>query len=152
MKKVTLLIAGTLAATTLFAGASAYAMRGGHGMDGEARGPRMTAHIAERLELDEGQAAALEALQTRLAETRELMRGSDMRTQIQELLTAETFDQDAALALINERAQTLQNQAPDVVSAAAVFFDGLTAEQKTQLQTLMEKRGKRGRFGGHRGH
>ncbi len=55
------------------------------------------------------------------------------------------FDQGKALEMINERAAALQANAPDLVAAAAVFFDGLNAEQKQTVQSFSEKSGRRHR-------
>ena len=81
------------------------------------------------------------------------MRGGEdgnMRLKLTALISADTFDQGAALTMITDRAAALQANAPELVAAAALFFDGLSAEQKATLQEFGNKAGKRGRFG--RGH
>ncbi|MBX2836258.1 MAG: periplasmic heavy metal sensor [Gammaproteobacteria bacterium] len=116
-----------------------------HGGHGE----RMVERISERLSLDEGQQASLQALQLEVQEMREAManNGETTRTQIGALISAESFDQDSALQMINNRVTAVQNNAPDLVAAAAVFFDGLSAEQKTQVEEFMTKMSKRHRHG-----
>ncbi|MFK8081614.1 MAG: Spy/CpxP family protein refolding chaperone [Granulosicoccus sp.] len=118
---------------------------GGHGKMGD----RMVSKITKKLDLDEQQANALQALQAEIRETRELMRGNldaDGQT-LGDLLGAETFDQGAALGMITARTTALQAQGPDLVAAAALFFDGLDAEQKQELNEHVERfseyRGKR---------
>ena len=66
-----------------------------------------------------------------------------MREQIGSLIGAETFDQGAALSMINARAEALQANGPELVAAAALFLDGLNAEQKSKIQSFAEKGGRR---------
>lgn len=117
---------------------------------GGMHGERLIKVISEKLSLDEGQTVALEALRVEIKETHEAM-STDRETakaEIAGLLAADSFDQDRALQMINDRVNAVQTNAPDVVSAAAVFFDGLNAEQKSQIQEFIEKKGKRrGRHG-----
>ena len=110
------------------------------------RGERMLERVAERLELDDNQRAALETLSGEIRETRELMRGGDgdVREELQGLLVADTLDQGAALALIQARTAAMDAQAPELVAAAAVFLDGLDAEQKAEVTEFLDKRGGRG--------
>ncbi|ASJ71387.1 Spy/CpxP family protein refolding chaperone [Granulosicoccus antarcticus] len=123
-------------------GASAYASRG----DGD-RSQKMVERISSKLELNDTQSAALQIFADELTETRELMQGdgSSLRSQMSDLITADTFDQGQALTMINDRAAAIQANAPELVAAAAGFFDGLSAEQKEQIQKMAEKRGHRGR-------
>jgi Spy/CpxP family protein refolding chaperone len=73
---------------------------------------------------------------------------TDLRAEMTSLITADTFDQGKALTMINDRAAAIQANAAELVAAAAVFFDGLSAEQKAQIQQFAEKRGNRH----HKGH
>lgn len=147
MKTPKILIA--LSAATLavaVASGSALAHRGGGNPE------RMIERVAERLELDDGQRAALETLAEELAETRTLMRGDggELRAELRDLVTAESFDQAAALSLIESRAAALQAQAPEVVAAAATFLDGLTPEQKADVERFLDRAERRhGRHGRH---
>jgi len=114
-------------------------------------GERMINRITKVLSLDEGQVESLKALQVELKETRELalQDKSGFIDSLSEMVSAETFDQQRALDMINQRTEAVQANAPDVVNAAAVFFDGLTAEQKEQLdgkmQKMLERHNHRGR-------
>lgn len=146
MKHLKKIVIATLAVSTIGIGATAYAQRDNAGHRG-----RIIERITEKLELDDNQNAALNTLADEMHETRQLMKGEGdtLKTQMSELLGAETFDQGKALAMINGRAAALQANAPELVAAAAVFFDGLSAEQKIQIQTFAEKR--HGKFGRH-GH
>ena len=139
----TLLTLGAATLAVAIASGSAIAHRGGD------RAERMIERVSERLELDDGQRAALETLATELAETRALMSdGGEIRVQMRDLVTAETFDQGAALALIESRTAALQAQAPEVVAAAATFLDGLSPEQKADVETFLDRAERRhGRHG-----
>jgi len=105
-------------------------------------GERMINRISNHLSLDEGQQAALQAFSSEISEVRELMRQGDLRSEMTNLMSSESFDQAGALELINQRTATIELQAPDIVSAAAVFFDGLSPEQREKLTARMEKMGK----------
>lgn len=134
------LVIVAFSAATLVAGASAFAARGDRD-----HSERMIEKVSERLELDEGQRAALEGLHTEMQEMRELMRGDGdgLMGQMKEMVSLDTFDQTAALALIEQRTDAVRTNAPDLVNAAAVFLDGLSVEQKADITTFMEKRGGR---------
>jgi len=140
MKKPTKIATVALTVTALAAGGFALADRS----DGE-RGSRMLDRVSEKLELDDNQRVALDTLFTEVAEMRQLAKGNgdDLRGQLTTLVTADTFDQGTALEMINSRAAAIQNSAPELVVAAAVFLDGLSAEQKAAIAEFAEK---------HRGH
>jgi len=143
MKKLTKIVLIGVTATSLAIGATAFAKRGGDHSE------RMIERVSDRLELNDNQVQALQALRDEVLETRDLMRGDgNIRTQVNALIAADTFDQGAALSIINDRAASLQANAPELVAAAAVFFDGLDAEQRTEVQEFMDHMGKRhGRHG-----
>lgn len=149
MKTITSIIVVGATVTALAVGANAYAKR-----DGGHHGDRMIGHITKRLELDDSQAQALEALRAEVLETRTLMHGSEgnLKEQISAMISAETFDQGEALSLINQRAEAFQANAPELVATAGTFIDSLNAEQKATILEFMERGGKRG-FGRkhHRG-
>ena len=141
-----LLTVGAATLAVAVVSGTALAHRGGDGN----RAERMIERVSERLELDDGQRVALETLAAELAETRELMRGDGdpIRSEMRALLEADSFDQSAALALIESRVAAVQAQAPEVVAAAAVFLDGLTPEQKADVETFLDRAERRhGRHG-----
>lgn len=143
MNKKGKIILVSVLATTLVAGA-AYAKRDGfmHG--------RMISHISDRLELDSNQEKALEDLATQFKSSMQNVAGDRQaaKEKLTGLITADTFDQGAALEMINTRADAMRENAPALVATAAVFLDGLDAEQKAELGEAMEKMKKRK---GHRG-
>lgn len=142
MKNLKKTIIAGVAIVAVAVGASAYAQRG----DGEHQN-RMIERIGSKLNLDDNQSAALETFAAEMFETRQLMKGEgdNLRTEVGNLVMADTFDQGKALEMINARAAALQANAPELVAAAAVFFDGLNAEQKQQIKSFAEKRGRRHR-------
>jgi len=139
MNNMKRIIIATVTFTTLAITATAFAERG----EGK-RQEKMVERISSKLELDDTQTQALEEFAAELAETRQLMRGTDggLRSEFSNLVSAQSFDQGEALNLINERAAAVQANAPELVAAAALFFDGLSEEQKAQVQKFMEKGGR----------
>ena len=139
MNNMKRIIIATVTFTTLAITATAFAERG----EGK-RQVKMVERISSKLELDDTQTQALEEFAAELAETRQLMRGTDggLRSEFSNLVSAQSFDQGEALNLINERAAAVQANAPELVAAAALFFDGLSEEQKAQVQKFMEKGGR----------
>lgn len=136
MKRNTKIILATITAVSVATGTIAFA-GGGHGRMGE----RMVGKLTERLELSEQQVDALSALQVEFKETRELMRGdldNDGKV-LKDLISADTFDQGAALEMITTRTTAMQTQGPELVAAMAQFLDGLDASQKEELSSLMER-------------
>ena len=136
MKKI---VIATVTFTTIAVTAVAYAERNEDG-----RQEKMIERISNRLELSDTQTQALETFAAELAETRQLMRGDGdgLRGEFGNLLEGQTFDQGQALELITERTSAIQANAPELVAAAAVFFDGLSEEQKSQVKKFMEKGGR----------
>ena len=134
MKHIRKIVLGTVTLGIVALGASAYAGRGGD------HHQRILDRIESKLDLTEVQVSALNGLAAEMTETRELMRGGDdLRTQMKQLVDADTFDQGKALGMINDRAAALQANAPELVAATAVFFDSLNVEQKEKIHTLAEK-------------
>ena len=141
----TIIVVATTAAAVAF-GANAYANR-----DAGHHGDKMVSRIVKRLDLDDSQAEALKALQAEIIETRTLVKGDsgNMNDQLSQMINAETFDQGAALSMINKRAEAFQANAPKLVATAGTFIDSLNPEQKAQVQKFMDHKGKR--FNHHRG-
>lgn len=144
MKRNTKIVLAAITAITIGT-ATIAAAGGGHGRMGD----RMVSKITSKLDLNEQQVASLEALQLELKETHELMRGDTDAETLKGLIGAETFDQGAALEMITARTTAMQTQGPELVAATAQFLDGLTAEQKLEVNELMERFGKHRR--GHHG-
>ena len=104
-------------------------------------GERMVGKLTKQLELSDQQVADLQILKEEIRETRELMRGdlgADGQT-LKGLIGADSFDQGAAMEMITARTTALQSQGPELVAATAQFLDGLDAEQKQELNELMDR-------------
>ena len=147
MKKMTTIIVMATTAVAVAFGANAYAKR-----DGGHHGDKMVSRIVKRLDLDDSQTAALKALQAEIIETRTLVKGdsANMKDQLSQMINADSFDQGAALSMINERAAAFQANAPELVATAGTFLDSLNPEQKAQVQKFMDHKGKRSKH--HRGN
>ncbi len=142
MKTATKIIVITATAAAIAFGANAYAHRGaGH------HGDKMVSRIVKKLDLDDSQTAALKALQVEIQETRTLVKGdtTNMKEQINQMIGAESFDQGAALTMINQRAEAFQANAPELVAATGTFFDSLNPDQKAKVQKFLD-------HGKHRKH
>lgn len=139
MKNMKKIMIATITVASIAITASAFAERG----EGS-RQEKMMERVSSKLELTEEQSQALQSFAAELTETRQLMQGDGdgIRSEFGDLIGAEAFDQGQALELINERTAAIQANAPELVAAAALFFDGLSAEQKEQVQTFMEKGGR----------
>ena len=136
MKRNTKIIFASITAAAIVTGTAAMAA-GGHGRMGE----RMVGKLTSQLELTDQQVIDLQSLQEEIRETRELMRGDlgeDGQT-LKSLVSAESFDQGAALEMITARTTAMQTQGPELVAATAQFLDGLDAEQKQELNALMDR-------------
>ena len=138
-KTKTLLIAG-LTIGVIALGSSALAARGGH------NGSKMVERISSRLSLNDNQVAALQDL----ADTLKASRGDSQdgtrggpRALILQHLDGDTLDQGAALEALEARADAMRAAAPEIVASAAAFYDGLDAEQRAQIRSFVERRGKR---------
>jgi len=127
---------------TLLAGASVFAGRANHN-----HSERIIERVSDRLDLNEGQRSDLEQLHSELREMHTLLHGDreELTQELQQMLNLASFDQSAALAMIEQRTQAVQNNAPDLVNAAAVFMDGLSVEQKADISAFIEKHSSRHR-------
>lgn len=110
---------------------------------------KIVERISSKLELDAMQQQKLAVLADKLQAQRQAMRaGADPREQFKALLAGNTFDQAGAQRLINEKTDAIRSGSPEVIAAAADFFDHLNPAQQQKVRDFMA-RGP-GRFG-HRG-
>jgi len=144
-----------LAGTALVAGALGGCAGHRHGW-GEADATefraRMVARVADKLELDAGQKAKLDALAQKLHAQRMAVRdaggGGEPRSQFKALFAGPTLDRAGAQKLVDEKTAAVQAGSGDVIAAAADFYDGLNAAQQQKVREFMERRGQRwGRHG-----
>ena len=145
---------GLFGATILVGGLSAC----GHRRDGnwqmsEEDSAKMRTRVLERagkeLSLDEAQKARLSTLADKLREQRLalLPQGSDPRADMQSLVAGAKFDREKALAFVDAKTGAVKSKSPEVIAAAADFYDSLKPEQQLKVREFMAKR----RGWGHRG-
>ncbi len=105
---------------------------------------RVVEKAGRKLDLDEAQKARLAVLVDRLREQRNALVGSttDPRAELNALVAGTTFDRARAQALVTTKTDALRSKSPEVIAAAADFFDSLRPEQQAELRELMS-RGKR---------
>ena len=141
------LLVALAAAGAVAAGGLALADRGERGD----RSERIVERVGDRLELDDAQGEALRALIDTVGGLRETLRGDGVGDELRALVAGPTLDQAGALAMVESRADALRASAPDVVAAAAAFYDGLDESQRAEVDGLLERvgDGRRGR-GWHR--
>ncbi|MES2954334.1 MAG: Spy/CpxP family protein refolding chaperone [Pseudomonadota bacterium] len=109
---------------------------------------RMVEKIGSRLDLDAAQKQKLSVLADKLQAQRLALRGAqDPRATVQGLFAGSKLDQAGAGKLIAEKTAALQAGSPEVIAAAADFFDNLRPEQQQKVRDFMQ----RGRRWGHRG-
>ena len=130
----------------------ACAQRGHGGMHGDMGSPearaRMVDKIGSRLDLDAAQKQKLAVLADKLQAQRTALRGAtEPRDTVRGLFAGNKLDQSGAKKLIDEKTAALQAGSPEVIAAAADFFDNLRPEQQQKVRDFME----RGRRWGHRG-
>lgn len=110
---------------------------------------RMVERVAGKLDLDAAQKQKLDVLAEKLQAQREAVRaGSDPRAQFRGLFAGSKLDQAGAAKLIDEKTAAVKNGSPEVIAAAADFFDNLRPEQQQKVREFMDRRG-HGPWGRH---
>ena len=106
----------------------------------------MVEYASKKLDLNEAQKQRLSVLGDKLREQRTALMGkTDMRAEVQSLVAGATLDKAKAQALIEEKTVAIRSKSPELVAAAADFYDSLNPAQQQQVRDLMQRR--RG-FGG----
>lgn len=140
---------GLFGATVLAGGLSACAGRGEHAWGGpmsEQRSAefriRMVEKVGKKLELNDAQKQLLGVLSDKLQEQRKALMGgtTDPRAEMQSLVAGTQFDRAKAQALVEEKTNALRSKSPEVIAAAANFFDALNPAQQQQVRELMQHR------------
>jgi Spy/CpxP family protein refolding chaperone len=107
---------------------------------------KMVERVGNELKLDDAQKQRLAALADKLREQRiALMAGpNDPRAEIQSLVAGTTFDRERAQGIVTAKTEALRGKSPEVIAAAAEFYDSLKPEQQQKVRDFMARRG-----GGH---
>lgn len=139
---------GLASVTVLLGGLTACGSRGHHGEGwsaervSEVRG-KVVDKISGKLDLDEAQKQKLATLADQIIASRTAFRGdsADPRSEFNALIAGEKFDRSAAQALLDQKTQAIQGNAPQTINALADFYDSLNPEQQKQVRERLEKRG-----------
>ncbi|CAN5482487.1 hypothetical protein BH11PSE9_BH11PSE9_09160 [soil metagenome] len=130
---------------------STHRFGGGHEMSAEDSAKmreRMLERAGKELNLDDAQKQRLAVLADKLRDSRTAVMGAtDPRTEAQALVAGTTFDLQRAQALVDGKLGAVRGKSPEVIAAAADFYDSLRPEQQQQVRDFMAKR----RGWGHRG-
>lgn len=130
------LIAGTLAACS--------STRHGQISDADmaAKQSRMVDYAGKKLDLNDAQKQRLNVLADKLREQRAALIGkaTDPRAELQSLVAGTTLDRAKAQALMAEKTTALQSKSPEIITAAADFYDSLSPTQQQQVRELMQRR------------
>ncbi|MGK6308718.1 Spy/CpxP family protein refolding chaperone [Variovorax sp. DT-64] len=109
---------------------------------------RMVERVGSKLELDATQKQKLDVLAEKIQAQRQALRGGgDPRTEFRALFAGAKLDQERAKKLVADKTAAIQSGSPEVIAAAADFFDSLNPTQQQKVRDFME----RGRRWGHRG-
>ena len=103
---------------------------------------RMVERIGKELELDAQQRQRLVVLGDRLREQRQALVGTttDPRAEMQALVAGAHFDRARAQSLIDEKTGALRSKSPEVIAAAADFFDSLNPAQQQKVRDRLVRR------------
>lgn len=137
---------GLLGATIVAGGLSACGARHerhGFAMGGEYESKfsqRMVQRVSKELELNASQQQRLSALGERMREQRRALIGNttDPRAELQSLVAGAQFDRRRAQAIIDEKTDALRGKIPEVIAAAADFFDSLNPAQQQKLRQHLQ--------------
>ena len=148
---------GAFSATILVGGLAAC----GHGHHGgwqasEVDAGKMRERTLDRagreLKLDDAQKLRLATLADKLRDQRTVLMTtagaqSDPRTEAQALVVGAKFDRERAQAFVESKTAGVRGKSPEVIAAAADFYDSLNPAQQQQVRHFMTRRSGWGRCG-----
>ena len=146
-------ISAVCAAIAFSSMSGAYAAGNDFGFDGQRHHQKSGKHMMKRmtkvLSLSEEQQTQIKALKTQAKEQHELQRESVKKFKDEEklLLQAETFDEQAYIALHASYQDTFTQMALTRAKTKHAIFNVLTTEQQEKWLTKMDKRKKNGKRG-----
>jgi Spy/CpxP family protein refolding chaperone len=131
------LVAGSLT------GCGAYRHGGWHNASEQDRAEfraRMVERVSSKLELDASQKAKLVTLSEKIQAQRAALRGGgDPRAEFRALFAGAKLDQERAKKLVEDKTAAIQAGSPEVIAAAADFFDSLNPEQQQKVRDFMDR-------------
>lgn len=103
---------------------------------------KMIDRAGRELALDDVQKQRLGVLFDKLNEQRAALvgQGADPRAALTNLIAGDKFDRAAATALVGEKTEAVRSKSPEVIAAAADFFDTLKPEQQAKVREYLNKR------------
>ncbi|MCP4237542.1 MAG: periplasmic heavy metal sensor [Aestuariibacter sp.] len=151
MKKSTKIIMTGLLALGISGGVFAYGAHNHWGMNADDKAEFITKRVTKKLDLDETQQQNLQVLATDMLQLmEELKSGREAHMdQVQQMLSAPVLDQSAALKMIEQKTQAVNDRAPATIASLALFLDSLNPDQKSQLQSFVSDRMHHKRGHGH---
>ena len=138
---------GALGASLVLGGLSACGHhRGGPWSMSEADSAQMRERMLERvgkeLSLDDAQKQRLAVLAAKLKEQRTALVGdtTNPRAEFQALVAGPKFERERAQSLVTAKTDALRSKSPEVIAAAADFFDSLKPEQQQKVREFLNRR------------
>lgn len=118
--------------------------------DAAKMGARMVERVGHRLDLDAAQKERLNKLAEVLRAQRKAAVGDQLPgQQLQALVSGNRFDRAGAQALADARAEAMRKGSPEVIAAAADFYDSLKPEQQAKVREFLQRGpGRHGGWGG----
>ncbi len=107
-----------------------------------AKQTKMVDYAGKKLDLNDAQKQRLSVLAGILREQRTALMGktTDPRAELQSLVAGTTLDKAKAQAFVDEKTGALRSKSPEVIAAAADFYDSLNPAQQQQVRDLMQRR------------
>jgi periplasmic protein CpxP/Spy len=106
------------------------------------RQAKMVNYASRKLDLNEVQKKHLSALADKLQQQRAALAGGDPdpRDALKALVAGDKLDRTKAQALVNDKTSAIQSKSPELIAAAADFYDSLNPAQQQQVRDLMNRR------------
>lgn len=103
---------------------------------------KMIERVSSKLELNEDQKRRLGVLADKLKEQRTALTGTttDPRAEVQALVAGDKFDRARAQSIVGEKTAALSAKSPEVIAAAADFYDSLNPTQQQKVREFMQRR------------
>jgi len=138
--------AGAALAIGSLGGCAAHRFGGGDPAEFRAK---MVERVGSKLDLDTAQKQKLGVLAEKLQAQRAAMRDAGgaggARTQFMSLFAGAKLDQTAAARMVDEKTAAVRSGSPEIIAAAADFFDNLNPAQQAKVREFMERGGRRWR-------
>jgi Spy/CpxP family protein refolding chaperone len=138
---------GVFGASILIGGLAACGHHHGGGWQmSEGDSAKMREHFLERagkeLALDDAQKQRLATLADKLKEQRTALMGTttDPRAEMQAFVAGPKFERERAQSFVAAKTDALRSKSPEVIAAAADFFDSLKPEQQQKVREFLNKR------------